>query len=439
MKGKTTIQLFNAVSGKEVKRFEDENIITNNFKRYADFLLSANHNELLDNVSPNTYIPSATFMAFTQGIILFANTLPNDVNRIMPTPGSVCVGNAGGYYAGGDPYRGSYNGNESGWVSNGYKHVWDFTTDKANGSINCICLTTQRGGNYGYKPNISTYLDGYPSYGYNLASDSGQASLISPSSNFGKLIGISSDLKTRYYQFGYTGSVTLRKYTSIGSILGFSENMSPDASDASVSLGANEYLNLHLVNGNLYGLTYNTSSKQIVVKQYDFNLNVLNTYPITNTFNMNDGRYWCILGEYLFMVSFETSYPIMKFRVSTGEYIGSISNPLGYPYLFDNFNSEYASLGRNLGNSLWEFLLFDGTAFYGPYRFPYSNTPMNLTLLNEYIPIWTACWTNSYSGNSTLYSFLYTFGPTLSSINNLAAQVTKTNAQTMKVTYQLNW
>lgn len=45
-----------------------------------------------------------------------------------------------------DSTVGTYNENESGIIENGkgYRHVWDFGTDKSNGEISCICLTTKR-------------------------------------------------------------------------------------------------------------------------------------------------------------------------------------------------------------------------------------------------------------------------------------------------------
>lgn len=50
-----------------------------------------------------------------------------------------------------DTSIGTYNANESGRIENGkgYRHVWDFASDKANGEIGCICLTTKDGGTNG--------------------------------------------------------------------------------------------------------------------------------------------------------------------------------------------------------------------------------------------------------------------------------------------------
>ncbi|MFR0870098.1 MAG: hypothetical protein ACLSG5_01235 [Oscillospiraceae bacterium] len=61
------------------------------------------------------------------------------------------IGHAGIANTNTDTSIGTYNANESGRIENGkgYRHVWDFASDKANGEISCICLTTKDGGTNG--------------------------------------------------------------------------------------------------------------------------------------------------------------------------------------------------------------------------------------------------------------------------------------------------
>ena len=51
----------------------------------------------------------------------------------------------------GNNFRGTYNTAESRQLSNGYSHVWDFATNQANGVINAVALTSEWGGEMGWK------------------------------------------------------------------------------------------------------------------------------------------------------------------------------------------------------------------------------------------------------------------------------------------------
>lgn len=71
------------------------------------------------------------------------------------------IGHAGISNTSTDKSIGTYNANESGRIENGkgYRHVWDFASDRANGEISCICMTTKDGGTCGYHDtywNLST-------------------------------------------------------------------------------------------------------------------------------------------------------------------------------------------------------------------------------------------------------------------------------------------
>ncbi len=68
-------------------------------------------------------------------------------NVEMPAGGAL-VGKGGhNAYSGVDAQRGSYNEKESGIQADGsFRHVWDFATSQANGTIRALALTTHAGG-----------------------------------------------------------------------------------------------------------------------------------------------------------------------------------------------------------------------------------------------------------------------------------------------------
>lgn len=154
IKGKSTIQLFNAQTGKLEHEEENTNIVTN----AIEDILNYNDPFGLGVRRRDTYFPQKTLYPFTTtafgGVFLWNGNIAEDPSITMPPDGILETGHAGGQYSGTNQYRGSYNTNESGSINEegrrGYRHVWDFGTDKANGTIKCLSLTSVLGGTLGY-------------------------------------------------------------------------------------------------------------------------------------------------------------------------------------------------------------------------------------------------------------------------------------------------
>lgn len=167
LKGHTKIELTNVNTG-EVETYEDDNMVTNaledlfhplgffgNQSITSDKLLASN------NESTNS---DRLLHTTTGGLLLFDKSLEEDPElTIVPAgvsmTGHACYRN----YTGTDKTFGSYNNNESGLLYDGYgyKHVWDFQTNQANGKISCACLTTALGGfmGTGSYPECNDYTD----------------------------------------------------------------------------------------------------------------------------------------------------------------------------------------------------------------------------------------------------------------------------------------
>ena len=154
LKGKTKIQLFDAATGKETACWEKSNMVTNAVSR----LFNGDPYGGLNGTCPvismgNMFTPIATNAL--GGIMLWQDAIVEDVNAVMPpsVTANTLVGHAGGAYSGTNALRGSYNAAESGQIEGGYRNVWDFNTDRANGTINCVTLTSAGGGNTGFIPS----------------------------------------------------------------------------------------------------------------------------------------------------------------------------------------------------------------------------------------------------------------------------------------------
>ena len=154
IKGKATIQIIDEKSGEMVREIHEENMITNavdTILNPPDYIETG-----MDTENDRSYNPLRDFLgnladtAF-RGVIVCRDKIPEDGNNMMLPWTNEEVGHAGISNTNTDTTIGTYNQNESGRIENGkgYRHVWDFASDKANGEIGCICLTTKDGGTSG--------------------------------------------------------------------------------------------------------------------------------------------------------------------------------------------------------------------------------------------------------------------------------------------------
>lgn len=154
IKGKATIQIIDEKSGEIVREIHEENMITNavdTILNPPDYIETG-----MDAENDRSYNPLRDFLgnladtAF-RGVIVCRDKIPEDGNNMMLPWTNEEVGHAGISNTNTDTTIGTYNSNESGRIENGkgYRHVWDFASDKANGEIGCICLTTKDGGTCG--------------------------------------------------------------------------------------------------------------------------------------------------------------------------------------------------------------------------------------------------------------------------------------------------
>ena len=149
MKGVTKIQLFDAKTKEQVYESTHENMMTNAIPR----LLNPRP-EWAFTGNTGSYLSAAYPLSENAlgGLLLWDEEIEENADIVLPPDGVHSVAHAGGPYAGTNVRRGTYNQNESGAFEGGYKHVWDFSTDKGNGTIKCVSLTSVLGGNCGWVP-----------------------------------------------------------------------------------------------------------------------------------------------------------------------------------------------------------------------------------------------------------------------------------------------
>lgn len=154
IKGRATIQLFDENTGKIVRELHEENMITNavntilNPPDYIEIGMDSDNDRSFNML--RDFAGNIADTAF-RGVIVCRDKIPEDGNNMMLPWTNEEIGHAGIANTNTDTSIGTYNANESGRIENGkgYRHVWDFASDKANGEISCICLTTKDGGTNG--------------------------------------------------------------------------------------------------------------------------------------------------------------------------------------------------------------------------------------------------------------------------------------------------
>lgn len=160
LKGKTTIQLFDAKTGKLTDEVTKTNLVTNAVRN----ALGGAFNQL---ASGNTWsrgmynakslytLPTGKnfAQALYGGVLVFSKPITEDVDHCLPSIEEIktfigCANQSASNT--GNSFRGSINAGESEVGTDYVKFVWDFNTDQCNGDIASICLTSDCGGAVGY-------------------------------------------------------------------------------------------------------------------------------------------------------------------------------------------------------------------------------------------------------------------------------------------------
>lgn len=152
LKGHTKIELTNVKTG-EKNTYEKDNFVTNLFK---DAMQPCGVFGDLKTYFVNKSITAKNaLLEMARGVVLFDTVLPNDPDQYTLPAGVNMVGRGtDAAYNGQDTTLGSYNASES-VIDNdgsnvGYRFVWDFNTQQANGTIKSICLTPTASATIGF-------------------------------------------------------------------------------------------------------------------------------------------------------------------------------------------------------------------------------------------------------------------------------------------------
>lgn len=443
--GKTKIVLTDIRTG-EVKTYEDKNTFQNTV--VADYMrpLGAYNNSPYAN---STWAGQEMWRNLAGGLLLFRDAidLTGGPVKYMPA-GNEMVGNgAYGVVNNSTPTElGSYNSTESQTTgSDSVSMVYDFTSSQANGTIGCICLTTETGGYIGYG---------------NKSGD--QASTIKHFTNNQSSRGLTGIIykNARYsfgYDFGNAKVIVSKTPTEVtqGSIFdGLTETSYEIAVTGSMPvnwgtvwpcyIGAGKVALFMFDNGGLIGYLNAGATYTFVV--VDIENETAQSYTITNSYSAalmmhagySDNMAFGVLAiddNHIFFASGSNwDGPIIGINYKTDQ--------LTYTLPITTFtrptNRNFQFFGGQIGNSMIGFWVSPGSFVLDKQ----ANTfyPVNGDIsgcnYNDDIEAF------SYHGGGGRYTTTLTQNAIknplmLTTVNNLDSPVTKTANQTMKVTYTL--
>lgn len=137
LKGHTKIELTNVHTG-EKEVVEKHNLITNNLKRYFE------KQALFNGLARGKSAMCPLYNNGMGGMVLLSDAITEDADafHIFYSSADILTGCAhNAVNTGTDTKIGSRNLSESKVLDNGYKFVWDFGTQQANGVISTVALT----------------------------------------------------------------------------------------------------------------------------------------------------------------------------------------------------------------------------------------------------------------------------------------------------------
>lgn len=474
IKGRALIQLFNKDTNEEIYRQESDNIICNNYKRLIQ------PNIFLDgNIPGNSKVGLGSMTPLWQkmfkGILLFSEKIePQDPDNFMITKdmyGSF-VGNASSSWNGNSIFRGSFNANESGPISDKeVKLVFDFNSSAANSSkISAIALCPAFLGDAGLIKDdldtsnttlINTYGRDFAispliakngggmhyfnrhkinTYGYYLYSKDYQTNVYVKKDNK-KYIFTETTKKVDLGLLDdyYTTSANiedLNLYTSNTFEVDYEEETSiQDARYLEYSQGFIYFVNYTNTQGNITLKVYKINAEtyeKVEVKEYSFTIQDLGNAALYARVLFNNVYFTTSNNRYLYKFDlYNGSFKSIEIPDTTNYYevvklydtimlVTRNKHDIRMPIFILDSNDNLCKNYLYFSSSDSDYVSFN--------RIHTNNDCINYPLANSS--------SSAYSTSTNLIEYENQIVlPHLSSINNLQESIQKNNSNTMKITY----
>ncbi len=430
MTGKATIILADAKTGEELYRTEEHNLVTNALTNifnppHAALLHSFDYSKLFSDGLP-------MWKNLLGGVMLLGNSEAESADNILLSKNIVPVATAGDAYSGSSVTRGSLNLNESYSTENGYRFTWDFGTDKANGSISCICLTSRMFGNSGFCNDEAGFMYAAP----NSMTVSNAVSYMYLDKGYGQYIGSFDGLHWFARLTSDKMSVEIRRYAGldpthlrindVSGLSNASQAVSVDVVQLPIEAYSDEKLFVNATERRLYyfARSYTSTADTTTVSYSEINLDTLEAtgHTVTLGKKINYYQHGAVHDGKLY---FFTSNQLHIFS-SDGGFIETVEAELSTSSLF--FETDGMLMLRNSGSYPdicidWGMMkLRHGVAGY----------PTGSEFPRPYV---SSCTRTAENGNTKPHLLFATWYK--ATINNLSAPIEKTSAHTLKIVYDI--
>ena len=433
--GETRIVLRNPISGNILKDVTSENSFQSGVIQQYMRSIGAVGNRLYGLAKGSTtdtgLVGGWSWYNLLGGIFLFRDQIP--VGDLYMNPGNQMVGCGSFEVSNSESPNelGSYNSQESSESTSVIKQVYDFATNQANGRISCVSLTSRTGGYIGY---------GNPSGGI-IASNK----MISPGrwqnrDGFGEGIAFRNNKKYQFIFDTYDNTKLTISKTYIPVTQSSIKNYMEETINIDLTQIGTWYADFEVRNVNQDGryvyISYFSSQQNRVAPngsikylKYDLDTDTITQETFVNSSDktLNNGDYgFRVANGYAFclttdnpqkteVINLSTGINVKEFAYGTEASLFSssglllVTSPDDRPCIYDMTNDTVYPT-----NAGWD-------VSYGFGRYPNYDESSN-------------CFVHRGYGNAMS---IYNPPWYLATINNLQNAVTKTPAQTMKVTYTL--
>lgn len=485
-KGRTNIELRNAITGVVEKSVYSENMFTDALSNILNLPRSLSGNyELQEGEYDREWNANLPISKNALGgVLLFNGAIPEVASSITPPDGVGCTGYAnqeGSVYS--NLMRGVPVVGETLELPNGYKYTWTFDAQTANGDIGCVCLTSNDGGSCGWNSadlknrlfiNTAFKNDADTDFRDNrrlIAAGARVEDEAGDRITYWKIderadFDLYATAGSSYNAYGtvisfYKHKNGLRASAGINSVLNpalavldlelivtidFSAYMANADSQGNTSVDLNGFDYDDLTDSYYYTLakyaTKTTSSITVIKLTGDALTMSVQTVldssisvPISWIGGANQGR---VLNGYLYYPSADKNVykinlanTVDTVKLVTGSTVIGVVSIIGEKVMFYPKATDYASATTARTKKSY---VYDGTVFNQVTYWTSDNVVfVRRKMLSESSPY--LCWYFEESGGEDNGLYLARISPYLATINNLETPVTKTSSQVMTITY----
>lgn len=450
MQGKSKIQIINASTGIIEEQHEQKNIITNAIKN-AFSVPSQYKNQWHTNTNIQEYCKELTpfYNKGLGGILLWNEEITENADTVYPPFTTQNVGRAGSTYSGSNVYRGTLNTNETGVITNGWRNVWDFGTDKINGvTFKCLTLTHQNCGDNGW----SSVAGGNESTAKIFTQQSKQIVDYGDSSTYLVAALDINKVLTAKYVSGTQWVLNTFKIpkTSALKITDIEMGSSTKSADIPITF-ANSYtsrkpLNITVYDGVAHCINILTSTTflhtQINLSNYSVVENIKTITGSSKTLTAGDtfSRLSVVYNGYIYMCN--SDYSVSKHNLD-GSFVGIVSGislSMQYKVSLCDGVLFYVLAASTITINNEKVIEFNGSdiRYTGDVDRQYTGSPISILNSGVKYPISLVNYSGSGSGSSGNNGLsLQGSNNYLGSINNLATPITKESGYTMKIIYDI--